>query len=148
MAADARGNIIVLRSFGKFYGLAGLRLGFVLGAGDRIGALATLAGPWPVSGPAIAVGAVALADRAWQEQTVARLRGDAARLDALAARAGWTLAGGSDLFRLYQTPDARSAQERLAAHRVWSRAFPYSDRWIRLGLPDGDMAWQRLAAAF
>lgn len=141
LSGEARGNILVLRSFGKFYGLAGLRLGFALGSVDRIAALSSLAGPWPVSGPAIDVGVRALADRAWQMATTARL-------DGLAARAGWTLAGGSALFQLYETPDAEAAQRRLAGHRVWSRVFPYSERWIRLGLPDGPAAWDRLEAAF
>ena len=142
-----REGLLVLRSFGKFYGLAGLRLGFVLGSRADIAALADMAGPWPVSGPAIAIGRAALADRAWAEATTARLTAEAARLDALAEGAGWKPLGGCELFRLYDTPDARAAQDRLARARIWSRIFPWSGRWLRLGLPGGDAEWARLAAA-
>ena len=134
VAPDAGAGLIVLRSFGKFYGLAGLRLGFALGDVAR---LQDLAGPWPVSGASIAIGRQALADKAWWAETTARLQRDAARLDALAQGAGWKVVGGTSLFRLYDTDDAEAAQQRLAKGRVWSRIFPYSDRWLRLGLPDG-----------
>jgi cobalamin biosynthesis protein CobC len=148
LAGDAgQDRLIVLRSFGKFYGLAGLRLGFVLGSENDITALAEIAGPWPVSGPAIAIGKAALSDRAWAEATVARLRTDGPRLDALAQSAGWKLLGGTALFRLYDTPDAAAARDRLARHRIWTRTFPYSDRWLRLGLPGSQSEWNRLERA-
>lgn len=139
-------GILVLRSFGKFYGLAGLRLGFVLGSARDIARLAEMAGPWPVSGAAIEVGAVALADHAWAQRARDRLAGEAGRLDALAAGADWRCVGGTTLFRLYDTPDAAGAQERLARARIWSRIFPYSGTWLRLGLPGGEAEWTRLAA--
>jgi cobalamin biosynthetic protein CobC len=147
--ADAAGQerLIVVRSFGKFYGLAGVRLGFVLGSESDIAALAEMAGPWPVSGPAIAIGEAALSDRAWAEATVARLRAETPRLDALAQSAGWKPLGGTELFRLYDTPDAVAAQDRLARHQIWTRLFPYSDRWLRLGLPGQTAEWDRLAKA-
>ena len=138
-----RSGLWVLRSFGKFYGLAGLRLGFALGAEGAVLRLATLAGPWPVSGAAIEVGCNALADRAWQVETTARLALDAARLDALSP---WPLVGGTTLFRLYDTPDAAMAQTLLARHHVWSRIFPWSPRLIRLGLP-APQEWARVEAA-
>lgn len=147
-AAELPGNVLVLRSFGKFWGLAGLRLGFVIGAEDRLAALRRLAGPWPVSGPALAIGATALADDRWRRQSVARLKRDAARLDALAAAAGWRLVGGTALFRLYATPDAAAAQDRLARAGIWSRRFPYSAHWLRLGLPGAEAEWTRAEAAF
>lgn len=140
------GPVLVLRSFGKFYGLAGVRLGFVLGAPERMAPLAEMAGPWPVSGAAIEIGVAALADTGWQAATAARLRDDAARLDALATRAGWRRVGGTDLFRLYDTPDAVAAQHRLARARIWSRIFPWHDRWLRLGLP-GPTDWGRVEGA-
>ncbi len=146
-SGPATPGLMVLRSFGKFYGLAGVRLGFVLGAEVDINTLAATAGPWPVSGAAIAIGAVALADDAWAAQTANRLAADGRRVDSLAARAGWRLAGGSSLFRLYDTQDAARAQDRLARARIWSRIFPYSATWLRLGLPGGEPEWDRLAAA-
>ncbi|SEH59787.1 threonine-phosphate decarboxylase CobD [Paracoccus alkenifer] len=140
------GRALVLRSFGKFYGLAGVRLGFVLGDEAAIAALATLAGPWPVSGPAIAIGCAALADRGWAAASIARLQDDAGRLDGLAAGAGWRLVGGGHLFRLYDTPDAAAAQESLARRHIWSRIFPWHERWLRLGLP-APGEWARIEAA-
>lgn len=140
-----RPELVVLKSFGKFYGLAGLRLGFALGSTDDIARLAMRAGPWPVAGPALVAGTAALSDRAWAAATVARLTEDATRMDRLAARLGWRGMGGTALFRLYDTPDARAAQDRLARAQVWSRIFPWSPRLIRLGLP-APAEWGRLEA--
>jgi len=140
-------NIVVLRSFGKFYGLAGLRLGFALANGTIADRLAEQAGPWPVSGPAIEIASRALMDQAWQRQTMETLQSGATRLDAIAARAGWHLVGGTPLFRTYEAPCAKAAQESLAAQQVWSRVFPYSDTWIRLGLAGAEAAWTQLVSA-
>lgn len=136
-------GLIVLRSFGKFYGLAGLRLGFALGCQADVAALTEMAGPWPVAGAAIEIGTRALRDQAWAQATGARLEGEAARLDAVAVRIGWQVVGGTTLFRLYHTPDAADAQAFLAQHQIWSRIFSYSQHWIRLGLP-GLAEWGRL----
>src|SRR5262249_15819547 len=119
-----QGRLVVLRSFGKFYGLAGVRLGFILGSEAHVATLAEIAGRWPVSGPAIAIGTAALSDRSWAEATVARLGADAARLDRLAQSAKWKCVGGTDLFRLYDTPNALAAREKLAQHQIWTRMFP------------------------
>ncbi|MDG1737344.1 MAG: threonine-phosphate decarboxylase CobD [Paracoccaceae bacterium] len=140
-------NVVVFRSFGKFYGLAGLRLGFVLGSQDIVGKISELSGPWPVSGPAIEVGCAALSDTAWKAETIARLAKDAARMDAMATANGWVVKGGTTLFRLYETDNAVEAQHHLARHHIWSRIFPYSDRWIRLGLPHGEHRWDQLEKA-
>ena len=142
-----QGRLLVLRSFGKFYGLAGVRLGFILGSATDVATLAEMAGPWPVSGPAVGIGTAALSDHAWAETTIARLRADAARLDALAQSAGWKLVGGTALFRLYDTPNASAVREKLARRQIWTRMFPYSDHWLRLGLPGQPSEWDRLAAA-
>lgn len=139
--------ILVLRSFGKFYGLAGVRLGFAIAEEALARRLAEFAGPWPVSGPAIAIACAALADTGWQRSTTERLARDADRLDALADAAGWRIVGGTPLFRTYDTGDAAAAQECLACHRIWSRIFPYSESWIRLGLPGNEDSWARLESA-
>lgn len=140
-------GLFVLRSFGKFYGLAGLRLGFVLGVAGDIASLSTQSGPWPISGAAIEIGRKALSDRDWAAATTARLSAEADQADDLAHHAGWQPVGGCALFRLYDTSDASAAQARLARHRIWSRIFPYSARWLRLGLPGSPGEWARLAAA-
>lgn len=143
----AEGEPVILRSFGKFYGLAGLRLGFALGPAPVIAALADAAGPWPVAGPALRVATLALADSDWTQATTARLRDDCARADTLAEAAGWRLAGGTALFRLYETADAHAAQVALARHRIWTRIFPWSPRLLRLGLPGTEAEWARLELA-
>lgn len=140
-------RVLVLRSFGKFYGLAGLRLGFALGGPKTIATLRALAGPWAVNGPAICVARRALADTLWQANTRERLKADAQRLDAWAATRGWALVGGTDLFRTYQTPDAPKAQSDLANAGIWTRIFPYSPTWLRMGLPGTKDHWARVEDA-
>lgn len=142
----SRPGVIVLKSFGKFWGLAGLRLGFAIGDPKLIAELASWQGPWAVSGPALRTGALALRDHDWASTTRARLRADAARLDEIALAKGARLAGGTDLFRLYNVEVAAAWQNRLARARIWSRIFPYSKTFLRLGLPPSD-GWDRLETA-
>jgi len=143
----SRPGTVVLKSFGKFWGLAGLRLGFAIGDPAIITKLTDLLGPWQISGPALAIGAEALADPAWADETRQRLDRDTARLDALLTKNGAELVGGTTLFRLYKVEDAKAAQDRLAKHYVWSRVFPYAPDWLRLGLPAPER-WAQLEAAF
>ncbi len=140
-------RLIVLRSFGKFYGLAGARLGFVIGRGDDIRRLAELAGPWNVSGAAIEIGRIALADTAWVAATASRLQSDVMRMDKLAKQASFKLVGGTHLFRLYDCNDASATQRRLAKGGVWSRIFPWSQSLVRLGLPGCEAEWRQFQAA-
>jgi len=142
-----RPGTVVLKSFGKFWGLAGLRLGFAIGDPAIIAKLADLLGPWQISGPALAIGAAALADPAWAENTRTRLARDAARLDGLVTQSGAEIVGGTPLFRLYRVDNAQDIQDRLAQHHIWSRVFPYAPEWLRLGLPAADR-WAQLEAAF
>lgn len=137
---------VVLKSFGKFWGLAGLRLGFAIAHPDTISRLTDLTGPWAVSGPALHIGAQALRDETWAKETRNRLAKDADRLDALVTRKGATVIGGTTLFRLYEVDDAAAWQNRLASRHVWSRIFPYSKTFLRLGLPAQDK-WDQLEAA-
>ncbi|MGD1868796.1 MAG: threonine-phosphate decarboxylase CobD [Neomegalonema sp.] len=147
MAADPPPGAVLLRSFGKFYGLAGLRLGFAIGRELDVSRLRSMLGPWAVSGPAIAIATRALSAKDWAAAAIQRLDRDAARLDAMAVRNGWRLAGGTALFRTYETRNAIEAQETLAAHQIWSRIFPYSQTWLRLGLPGQEAHWARLERA-
>jgi cobalamin biosynthesis protein CobC len=146
MASATRPGTVILKSFGKFWGLAGLRLGFAIGDPSILAGLQAALGPWAVSGPAQRIGTRALHDDAWAQTSRARLEQDAARLDALMTRAGVRLVGGTTLFRLYDTHDAAAWQARLARNRVWSRIFPYSTRWLRLGLPHPGR-WPQIEAA-
>lgn len=140
-----RPGLLILRSFGKFYGLAGLRLGFAIGNAADIAKLAAASGPWPISGAAIAIGCRALRDDAWAEATSIRLGCDCVRLDEMAQGQGWRLIGGASLFRLYETSDALAAQEKLARRQIWSRVFAKEPTWLRLGLPGSEAEWTRLA---
>ncbi|WP_306113532.1 MULTISPECIES: threonine-phosphate decarboxylase [unclassified Roseovarius] len=143
--ADQPGRI-VLKSFGKFWGLAGLRLGFAIGPQELIDRLSQMLGPWPVSGPAQSVATAALTDLAWARTTRDRLTRDAGRLDRIMTTAGAEVTGGTPLFRLYRVDNAAAWQDRLARHHIWTRVFPYSDELIRLGLP-GAKDWSWLEAA-
>ncbi len=147
MALASRPGTLILKSFGKFWGLAGLRLGFVIGDGDLVGRLRQKIGPWPVSGPALEIGTAALLDIGWAARTRARLAEDSGLLDSLAQRHGARLVGGCDLFRLYEVGSARHWQDHLARHHIWTRVFPYNQRWLRLGLPATPDQWTRLTAA-
>jgi cobalamin biosynthesis protein CobC len=148
LAGDvSRGNLIVLRSFGKFFGLAGIRLGFALAAPAMATRLSAALGPWAVSGPALAVGAKALADAAWTERTRSRLITAAKRLDAILTGAGLDILGGTSLFRLAQTPAANALFDHLGRAGILVRAFPENTSWLRFGLPANEKAWQRLQTA-
>lgn len=142
-----RPGLVVLRSFGKFFGLAGLRLGFAIADPATIDALAARLGPWATSGPALEIGRRALSDAAWIAASRARLRDDAIRLDALGERAGWRPLGGTDLFRLFDVGDSGATQDRLARARIWSRRFDYAPSWLRLGPPGSAAEWAALEAA-
>ncbi len=146
IAAASRPGTLVLKGLGKFWGLAGLRLGFAIGDPRLIARLAERLGPWPVSGPALVIGAAALSDRDWAEKTCGRLVRDAGRLDAAMTSADASVVGGTTLFRLFEVADALKWQVRFARHRIWTRVFPYSRTWLRLGLPHPDR-WERLEAA-
>ena len=137
---------LILKSFGKFWGLAGLRLGFVIGDPALVAELQRMLGPWPVSGPALHIGAAALRDTDWADATRTRLTTEAGRLDTLMTGPGAQIVGGTPLFRLYEVDDAQAWQSRLAEHHIWTRVFPYNPRWLRLGLPAPD-GWALLERA-
>lgn len=143
--ADQPGTV-VLKSMGKFWGLAGLRLGFAIGDPRIIARLREALGPWQVSGPALDIGTEALRDFAWADETRSRLATDALRLDTLMEGMMAVTLGGTHLFRLYEVADANAAQDHLARSHIWSRIFPYADTWLRLGLPTGDQ-WRRFEDA-
>ncbi len=138
---------VVLRSFGKAYGLAGLRLGFALASPDIVPFLRAAIGPWPISGPGIAIGIRALSDSDWLEAMRGRLGQEAVRLDALLHRAGWRIIGGTHLYRLAAHADARAAFEQLLAEGILTRPFADAPDRLRFGIPGDENAWERLARA-
>ena len=140
-------SILILRSFGKTYGLAGLRLGFALTAPDRATRLRHALGPWAISGPAAAIATEALADHAWLADQTTRLARSAHRLDALLTAAGLRPIGGTTLFRLAETDQAALLHHHLASAGLLVRRFPARPHWLRFGLPGPEPAWFRLEAA-
>lgn len=139
--------VIVLRSFGKFYGLAGVRLGIAIAHPNIADLIRDALGPWAVSGPALAVGAAALQDDAWAADMRHRLQSAAARLDIILQTAGCTIIGGTGLFRLVRHHNAPALHERLAQQHIWCRSFDWGADLLRFGLPKDDAAFSRLADA-
>ncbi len=137
---------IALRSFGKSYGLAGLRVGFAVGEPETVARLRAGLGPWAVSGPALAVAATALADQGWLAAAALSTQTAAARLDASLGSQG-AVVGGTSLYRLLETPHAAALFAHLGRHGIYVRRFRYDSRWLRFGLPGGEDEWQRLEAA-
>jgi cobalamin biosynthetic protein CobC len=139
--------VVILRSFGKFYGLAGLRLGFAIGEPDIVARISAALGPWPCSGPALLIGAAALGDRPWADNTRGRLEQQARKLDQVLAKAGFAIAGGTSLFRLARHPDAMTLHAALARGHIWCRSFDWADDLLRFGLPADAAGLDRLAVA-
>jgi cobalamin biosynthesis protein CobC len=142
-----RGNIVVIRSFGKFYGLPGVRLSFAIATPTIAARLATALGPWPVSSAALAIGAEALEDAAWRKAACKALAEAAGRLDALLVRAGLGPIGGTSLFRLVRTQDAERLFQSLGQSGILVRRFAEHPSWLRFGLPGAEPEWRRLKKA-
>lgn len=138
---------VVLRSFGKTYGLAGVRLGFAVAAPALAAEIRRALGPWPINGPALAVATAAYGDAAWRRSAAARLERDTARLDNLLGAAGFTLIGGTLFYRLVAHPDAAGWHDQLGRAGILTRAFPQRPNWLRFGLPGDEAGWRRLEQA-
>lgn len=137
---------LVLRSFGKAYGLAGLRLGFAVGRTRSTDALQAMLGPWAVAGPALHIGAAALGDAGWLATAAEARAADSRRLDVLLARHG-RVVGGTTLYRLLETSQAPSLFERLGRAGIYVRRFQHDPSRLRFGLPGNEAGWARLAHA-
>ncbi len=140
-------GVLVLRSFGKTYGLAGVRLGFAMGDEALVDALRAAMGPWAVAGPALEAGLAALADEGWRRQMTLRLESEAARLDAAMERLGLKIVGGTRLYRLGEAEGAPALFKRLGKAGILVRRFSDQPRRLRLGLPADEAGWQRLESA-
>ncbi len=147
LVSDLPPATIVLRSLGKIYGLAGLRLGFAIAEISLAKRIRAELGPWAVSGPALRIGTAALRDTPWLEETVARLRSDQERLDRMLEAAGFTLLGGTPLFRLARHVKATEIVDKLGRHGIHVRVFSSEPQRVRLGLPGDERAWERLSVA-
>jgi cobalamin biosynthetic protein CobC len=147
LAGNLPANAVVLRSFGKTYGLAGLRLGFAVAPLRFAQHLRQELGPWAVSGPALEIGRAALDDEAWLKAAAKRLAADQEKLDALLVEAGFTILGGTTLFRLGEHPQATRLVDVLGRQGIHVRAFADQPTWLRFGLPANEEEFRRLATA-
>jgi cobalamin biosynthetic protein CobC len=143
-----RPGLVILRSFGKFFGLAGLRLGFALAEAGLAADLRRRLGPWAVNGPAMAIAEQALLDDGWIAQTRMRLNADAKRLDTLLKAAGAAVLGGTPLFRLAEIGKAEMLYDHLGRLGILIRSFPAFPERLRFGLPGAESDWRRLTEAF
>jgi cobalamin biosynthetic protein CobC len=145
-AQSGQAGLIVLRSLGKFFGLAGVRVGFVAAEAALLAQLEEALGPWTVSGPAQQVALAALRDRKWQLATRARLRADGVRLLSLLAGRGMA-SRGTALFQWCSHDEPERLWRHMAERGIWVRLFPQAARGIRFGLPPDEQGWRRLARA-
>jgi len=136
--------VIVLKSFGKFFGLAGLRLGFVIGNPALLSKLSGRFGEWCISGPALRIGATAFNDTRWQSSMRTRLGTNMVNLaDLLSPR--FELVGKTNLFLTCRHRNAQGLHSFLADHKIWTRIFSYEPDWLRFGLPETEAGLVRLA---
>jgi cobalamin biosynthesis protein CobC len=141
-----RPALIVLRSLGEFFGLAGARVGFVLAWQDLLDQLSKELGPWPVSTPARWIASLALRDARWQNNNRLILKKRANRLSALLAGHGLVKAGGSDLFAWVKHERAKEIATRLAQNAILVRCFSDPPS-LRFGLPASEEEFTKLDRA-
>ncbi|MBY5812494.1 threonine-phosphate decarboxylase CobD [Rhizobium leguminosarum] len=138
-------NLIIFRSFGKFFGLAGLRLGFAIAQDDILARFEDRLGPWAVSGPALSIAGSLL------RSDVSPIRGRIdernAGLHAVLKGAGLRMAGGTALFTLVADARAGDIYTHLCRHHILVRKFDYAPDWLRFGLPPDPAADRRLGEA-
>ena len=145
-AHSDRPGLIVLRSVGKFFGLAGIRLGFVAAHPDLLRGLADLLGPWTISGPAQHIAIAALRDKHWQAGTREQLHASGERLRHLLAAHG-IASNGTPLFQWWSEARPEAFWQHMAERGIWVRLFKQAARGIRLGLPADEAGWNRLQTA-
>lgn len=143
----AGGNVIILKSLGKFFGLAGVRLGFAIAPPALAARLNDHLGAWAVSGPALHLGRLALEDLSFQAETKLHLQKQAARLAGLFEASGFSADKGTSLFRLIESDEAPHLFLRFLERQIYVRRFDYDPRWLRIGLPADEAGFLRLEQA-
>ncbi|MGN6776485.1 threonine-phosphate decarboxylase CobD [Rhizobium sp.] len=136
-------NLIIFRSFGKFFGLAGLRLGFVIAEAAILTRFEDWLGPWAVSGPALSIAASLM-----ESDTSAirnRILQRHSALQTILRRGKLQVAGGTALFALVADDRAEGIYTHLCRHHILVRKFDYAGNWLRFGLAPDEAADERLA---
>jgi cobalamin biosynthetic protein CobC len=139
-------NILVLRSLGKFFGLAGARVGTLVGPQALLDRMANALGPWAVPNPARWAARLALSDTAWQAAQRLRLQTAAARLSELLGAQGFASVGGTALFQYVACAKANHIHDALARRGILVRQLA-SPAALRFGLPKTEGDWHRLQDA-
>lgn len=142
-----REGLLVMRSLGKFYGLAGVRFGAAIGAPLLIPRLEERLGPWAVSGPALHVAGVALQDKAWRKRMVKKLVAARESLEEILIARGFEVVGGTGLYVLAQHTNAEAVARHLSEQHILVRQFPSKPDWLRFGLPGSKPGFSRLDKA-
>ena len=142
-----RPGLIVLRSFGKFFGLAGVRLGVALAAEPLATRIRDAVGPWAVPGPTLAVATRALRDDSWIVAARQQLAAAAASFDLRLSSLGLPVVGGTPRYRLVRHTHATQIVNALGRAGLLVRRFDEHPEWLRFGLPADDAAQQRLMRA-
>jgi cobalamin biosynthesis protein CobC len=138
-------GLIVLRSLGKFFGLAGARVGFLLAHKTLLNQAQEAIGPWSLTGPSRYVATQALLDTQWQQATRLQLANNSQRLTELLTQYGLSPLAGTALFQFVPTKNASMTQQLLAKQGVWVRLFSEASS-LRFGLPP-ENSWQHLESA-
>ena len=137
-------NVIVLKSIGKFFGLAGTRLGFMVAPPAKINAMKKQLGSWPVSGPVLEIGFQALTNVTWQNETRAFLKVQTEAVLEIFKQAQLPIVGGTDLFTLVDQSAKPTLFKELLSAQIYVRSFDYNADWLRIGLPANDVELARL----
>ena len=136
-------GLIILRSIGKFFGLAGIRCGFILGTPQLLSQLNEILGPWAVSNPSRYIATRALLDTQWQQKTRQSLKQQSTRLAKILIKNGLTPNGKTDLFLWVKMPEAENIHQNLAKQGVLTRLFKQPPS-LRFGLPKDEDEWLKL----
>ena len=138
-------HVVHIRSFGKFFGMAGLRLGFAIGAAVHMDQLQRCVGPWAVSSVALDIGNTALNDTVWQAQHSQFLRQQTEQLQMVLTRANLKILGGTTLFQTVKTSRANHLHDHLAKAAIWTRKFSQMPDLLRFGVPANEADFARLS---
>lgn len=140
-------KVAILRSFGKFFGLPGLRLGFIIADDKTIKRVKELRGDWPISSFAIDIATKAYCDMNWQAEQIKRLKNSSSKLKNILEEYGFEIIGKTDFFITIKTPNAKNLFEHLGNCGILIRPFAYPTDWLRFGLPKNNDDFARLVEA-